>query len=454
MPPAALELLAALLEVGPEGATREYLVLKAGIATSTFYRVLKPLLQQGLVVEDDRRYRMPLDNLHNFRFKQWLDAQHLYGLPVPDRNAILDIVDRAARQLRHNLLALWLVGSAARGRFTAESDLDFLVVVREDTAYEPEAHRPINFVVLTEEQFQRQLEGGDDFILAALRSGLLLYDAGFAQAAYEKPIPVTLSAAQAEEARDGLERHRQRMLRFLQVEDETQAMSAVQALAIKTAWLMLRTMNVLPPPKAELVSACERFFGSRFAGCIEQAIRRKPLSARRQLQLAAQLHEYHRRFNQHLSHLKAYAPFPSAGWVELEQLCVSLLRELLPDRRVESGEETPLPVDVAVRNAKGHDYVIQCVSLARDVEPDQVVEFKRKVSAFVGPDTRCVLVVNGQRDVPVLERAAKVFADDVAHAADEHGVLLLSGMQLLRAHNELHLEELPAARVVAQLVGV
>lgn len=453
MLPAALDVLAALLEVGPEGATREHLVHNAGIATSTFYRVLKPLLQKGLVVEADRRYRMPLDNLHNFRFKLWHDAERLYELPPADCEAVLDIAERARQHLRHNLLALWLVGSAARGRFLPESDLDFLAVVREDTDYHPDAHRPVNFVVMTEAQFSRRFAGSDDFVLAALRRGLLLHDAAFARAAYETPLLVALSTTQVEEAQEELERHRRRLLRFAEGDDATQAMAALQALAIKTAWLMLRTMNVFPPPKAELVEACQRYFGHRLAACVNQAVsRRTPLPLRRQVQLAADLHEYHRRFHQHLSHLKAYASLPSAGVMELEQLCEGLFRELFPSRHVESAVETPLPVDVVVRSDAKHYIVIDCRSLTtREMDPQQVVDFKRKAAHLVPSGTRYVMVMNMQRDVPVLERGDVPFQEAVVHAAQEHGVSLITGMDLLQAHNRLHLEELSPERCVTEL---
>jgi hypothetical protein len=447
-----LQLLSTLLTAGPEGATRQHLVAKADIAVSTFYRLIKPLLQGGMVVEEGQRYRLPLGNLHNFRFKLWHDTQCLWALPPADRDAVLDIATQAQTHLKDNLQVLWLVGSAASGTLTAASDLDFLALVKEDVLYHPSGQRSVNFVMMPEADFDANLAQADDFVLAALRSGLVLFDKGRAQSIYEHSPAIGLSSVQAQDAETAIARQRNRLLRYIEADAPDMAARALQAVAIKTAWRMLRTMNVLPPPKAQLVALCERYFGAGFAGRVDQALRLSSTTASRQLALNRTFEEVNHRFNQALSHLKTYTALPTAGSVEFNQLCLQWVQEFFPHDEVLTASDHPAQgIDILVRSRSGKAvrYAFDCVARDRiDMSMGAVSRKFERLAAY----PHAVLLANVNRKLPILDRPAP-FSDDVVAAARQHGIVLVTGLDLLQAHNRVHLEELRPDQLQTELLG-
>jgi len=59
--------------------------------------------------------------------------------PYPDLREVLDIfVSDLERELSDNLVGVYLIGSLATGDFDADSDVDFLVVIRNELS---ESHR-------------------------------------------------------------------------------------------------------------------------------------------------------------------------------------------------------------------------------------------------------------------------------------------------------------------------
>ena len=133
--PASLKLLSSLSEIGGAGATREHLLQKADISTSTFYRQIGALIENGLVKAAGGRYSLALDGLYGYRFKLWHDVERLYRLLPEDRDMVLGVMSTMTAQARNKIKCLWLVGSAARGELQRESDLDFLLVT--DGAQDP-----------------------------------------------------------------------------------------------------------------------------------------------------------------------------------------------------------------------------------------------------------------------------------------------------------------------------
>jgi predicted nucleotidyltransferase len=104
------------------------------------------------------------------------------------------VLDAAIRRLRDRLVAwgatkIILYGSAARGDYTATSDIDLLVI--KDTplrlperiadALEPCAAAdpplPVEPLVYTPEEFSRLTRDENPLVLEALRHGRVLYDA-------------------------------------------------------------------------------------------------------------------------------------------------------------------------------------------------------------------------------------------------------------------------------------
>jgi predicted nucleotidyltransferase len=78
-----------------------------------------------------------------------------------------------------------LFGSAARGNFSSDSDVDFLIIKKDTPLYGADRIRelsrlierniPIDFLIYRPEEFNKRLEMGDPFLKAILREGEVLH---------------------------------------------------------------------------------------------------------------------------------------------------------------------------------------------------------------------------------------------------------------------------------------
>jgi hypothetical protein len=458
MSPAALQLMAALLEVGARGATREHLVQKASIGTTTFYRVMKPLMESGHVQQEGHRYHLPLSDWYNYRFKLWYDAERLYELDEKDRGEVLDILDAARHRLGSSLRALWLVGSAAHRQLQASSDLDFLAVLEDQTLYHPEAARPVNFVTLTESEFQARLEQRDGFVLSAIQYGLLLFDRDFAQRCCSSAVQVQPGQRKVHDTERSVERHRTRVLEHLEDEEIDLAAQELQKMSVGLARLMLQAFSELPAGKADLVELSGLYFGPRFCQWLERCLKSKRSTSRQILSALRQGSDYNERFFQNMSHLKEFGRLPNAGGRELVQMASRILQELLPKREVATESNVAMAMadrgSDLVMSGAGLIWLFELKSLERAVDVGVVQRLAAAGRAYSKENKaaaiRLVLIANNFRSVPVKDRPG-AFPAAVVREARKLDVHLVSGIELLMAHNYLHLEEVPASQAVTVL---
>jgi predicted nucleotidyltransferase len=78
-----------------------------------------------------------------------------------------------------------LFGSAARGRLTRDSDVDFLIIKKQTPLYGVDRTRelsrmierdiPVDLLVYRPEEFEKRLAMGDPFLKAILKEGKVVY---------------------------------------------------------------------------------------------------------------------------------------------------------------------------------------------------------------------------------------------------------------------------------------
>lgn len=443
--------MVALLEVGTAGATREHLVKKASIGTTTFYRVMKPLIERNLVTQQDSRYHLPLSEWYNYRFKLWHDGERLYQLNHKDRSDALDILNHARHSLGDSLSCLWLVGSAAHGTLLSTSDFDFLAVVRDPTLYHPTAPRKVNFVTLTAEEFRDRFDSRDGFVLSALHYGLVLLDRDFAQSYYARTVSIEFADQKLHESERALDRQRKRFFSHLEDDDLEVAAGLLETLAANLTRIMLQVLGELPAGKPDLLNLSKLLLGSQFHQWLKSAMAGHT-EKKRQLKIMRQWTDYRDRFLENTSHLKVFARLPYARGQEFDEQCAAILNELLPRGHARDGCSG---VDLAMSDAKA-TYLIDFKSMERQVETTAVDQLWSKVPVHARQQknerVHKILVANTWRSVPVAERL-EAFSDVVLDSADEKGVHLLSGVDLLRAHNILHLEEATPEQTFKQILS-
>lgn len=436
--PATVKLLSALVEVGQRGATREFLQQKTGLGKTTFYRVLKPLLSRGVVRENGSLYRMPLDTPYNFLFKRLHNMERIEELHQLDRDRVLSVVDHAKAHLEGHLLALWLVGSAAHQTMTPDSDLDFLAVTDEEIEYLPSLAYAVHFVTMTEEEFRARWGEKNDFILTALRHGLLLEDRGFAQEFYLQPLPVQLQAQEFHQDAEELEEQKERMMLFIKSKAPQETAQALSHYAISIARRMLRVYNVLPAGKPDLLRASELLFGTKFRGQLELAINSGKLArsswATKLLERCHEIEEVYHRFSSQLSYFQEFTDLVTASGERQEALAVRALQELSKGKLMSSpGVDGLLAKD-------GQKFLVEVKSLRGRLTEAPLRQLARYLDAAQEEGLRGLLVVNHYREIPLLERP-EAFSASVQRQAVDLGIELRSTIELLCALNRSILEE-------------
>jgi len=78
-----------------------------------------------------------------------------------------------------------LFGSASRGKFTSDSDVDFLIIKNDTPEYGADRIRElsklidrnvaVDFLIYRPEEFKKRVEMADPFLKAVLREGRVLY---------------------------------------------------------------------------------------------------------------------------------------------------------------------------------------------------------------------------------------------------------------------------------------
>lgn len=417
--PTTIQLLDALLDIAPSAASREHLVHKAGVSTASFYRTMKPLIHDGLVEENEGRYTLPFSNFHNYRYKLWRDSHRLYRLPSLIRDYILDLRLRVLQDQGSNLLALWLVGSAAQDQMHDQSDLDLLAVLEtEPEIYHPLGQFEMNFVTMDRPLFEEKFREREGFVLTALRYGLLLHDNNFARPYLTESVSSEIDVSRFYRDEEVLDYLKDRIFSFLKLKDELEVRKSLSSYAVNLGRLILRLYGVLPAGKSDLLKAIRNFVGEDFANALSESI--KSTESADPVRLYRRLDDYRYFFHENASHLKRYSSLPIAAGVELEALCNQLFAELTKDQKIKDlfdFEHGPLQIGTK--------------SLTRNLTKAQLKQMAAK------PDK--TWIVNIYRDIPLLERPD--LHPSIRKLARTHSLRLVTAPELLRFYTRWRLQE-------------
>jgi Nucleotidyltransferase domain len=444
--PSTVKLLGVLVEFGQRGATRELLQQKTGMGKTTFYRVLKPLLVRGIICEEGSLYRMPLDNPYNFLFKRLYSMEKIDELSQLDRDRILSVIDHAKAHLQRHLLALWLVGSAAHQTMTKESDLDFLAVLDEETEYLPDLAYDVHFITMTEEEFRTRWREKNDFILTALRHGLLLEDKGFAQEFYLQPLPVQLQGPEFHQDAEELEEQKERFMLSIRARLSDEAVKSLSHYAISIVRRMLRVYNVLPAGKPDLLRASELLFGARFHQRLESVLNDKlePGQTSLLMERCHYFEDIYQRFSSHLTYLQKFADLVTSSGELNERLVQQALVEISGGKL-----ETYSGTD-GLLEWNGQHYLVEVKSLLGPFTEAPLRQLERHLAdAQGGTSLQGLLIINSYRDIPLLERR-DTFSEESLEQAADLGIKMRSAMELLRALNRSIIEKEESASIAEE----
>ena len=444
---AAFRLIDSLLEVGLEGATREHLVRKAKVSVTTFYKAINSLLKAGLVKESGNRFYFPLEHPYNFHFKVWRDFDRLQDLKERTRSAVYGVLEDARTKLGHDLVCLWLVGSAALGELRDDSDLDFLALLgpQENAYHPPEGPREVQWVPMDEEHFLGKLREGDEFVANALRYGLLLHDTGRAQRFYTIPIAPPGRSVLKDKTLT-IESFRSRFFRSFEDDDLEEARNMLASLAQSMIRLILGRLKETPAGKPDILSLLTIYFGTKMAKDFRAAISLECSVDKKELVLLhRRISDYYSYYMDDAEHLEGMADAllrgQSAGF---ERAANTALKAILEESYQAESSSQQWETDGVISLAKHPDFVVEMKSLAGPVSTihiTKVVELVADHQERTNTPSRGLLLVNSLRDVPVLERTP--VDSRVLSTAQKTGVDIVTSATLLRALHVLHLEKNP-----------
>lgn len=445
-----LPLMDALLQVGPEGATREDLLQRSGISTSSFYRIMKPLQEQGLVEFSNQRYRLLLTKPYNFRYKMWRDTERLMALEPRVRQQVEDVVNQAQEELGSNLLALWLIGSAAHGEMATDSDLDFLAVTDRSCQFHPTLHRPVQFVSLTRAGFRTKVRQGDSFVASALRYGLLLEDRGFASEWLDTPANIQLEAAQIAFVQETLEAHREKMFFLLRNEAHDEAVGALKAYAVTLGRAMLAFYRELPSGKPDLVRQLRLYYGRNPVEAVLDQHGDRDASVLAGWQ---ELETYWKSFLTHRGALEFTVEYPYSNGVQFAYESQELLNHSLPLKRVELTYHGD--IDDCFYLDAGERFCVEFDSTFGALRKEKLQRFISALrEAHYRPenDPPGVWVVNAFNKVRLSVRDFAV-TPDINDLLKQHNIHLLWSHELLQLHNQIQLTSDGTQALVSKLLG-
>lgn len=229
----------------------------SGVNVQSVYNAMAKLDKQGMLSKVGPKVSIRLGHPYAWSFKLLADSERLLRLPKKVQENILDIYRIYRDTYGQNLYAAMLIGSAATDEMTEESDIDMLFIVSKRKDFDFGAKRlfskgELNLVERTRKQFEQEYLHGNDFMLAALRDGVLLADNYVLKPFFQKPLPPP-SEETLLRREEYLERLRRRMFREQKIGDSEALVKAYKQFLIEITRVELLKKGQLPGTKQAII---------------------------------------------------------------------------------------------------------------------------------------------------------------------------------------------------------
>lgn len=166
------------------------------LSISSIYESVKELIEKNIILEFNGRFKINFSNELAWGFKRLNDSSKLLKLPKDIQNKIFEIREKARLFYLSDLIAFLVFGSAASLDITKQSDVDFLLILKE----RPKEANFLNFLTSEDKnfhliendagEFNNNYAEGDDFILSILKNHILLQGDDYIRYFLEKDLPI------------------------------------------------------------------------------------------------------------------------------------------------------------------------------------------------------------------------------------------------------------------------
>lgn len=146
---------------------------------SSIYSSLNILKKEKFVTPvkpNHNLFKLNSNFLPAIRFREFLDACKFSNFPEKVQEQISDVLLKI-RLFHNEVLFLVLFGSYASGEFTQDSDIDMLLVRKDDSKeIQKELEYRGHLIQYTKSEFNNLFLEGDDFILSILLNHIIMHD--------------------------------------------------------------------------------------------------------------------------------------------------------------------------------------------------------------------------------------------------------------------------------------
>jgi predicted nucleotidyltransferase len=226
----------------------------SGLSHTWVYKVVKNLEEHDLVVSQNKRIKINLENTFAVKLKEMLDMQRIYETDL--KKEILEVFQIIADNYGDDLKNLCLIGSVVGMKHRKGSDIDFLLVTKKSRKDEYEQfgltrYENMNVIEFTPIEFDKKYLATDDFVISSLYSLLILFDDGFIIKYLQKPLPYPSSDIIRGKIKQ-LDTLRERIVINLKIRDYSNTKKALVELLVQLARIKLFKNRVVPRSKYEL----------------------------------------------------------------------------------------------------------------------------------------------------------------------------------------------------------
>ncbi len=229
----------------------------AKISVPMAYNAVKKLEAKKVVIIEEKKVRLNLNNPFSYAFKMMHDSERLLQISEEDQNKISHVFNVFVKGYGGDLLSFMVFGSAASNEQTEKSDIDLLAVVRKKKEIDYRKKGLLNLGNLNiiekgKNEFENDYFLANDLVLNALMNGIVLYDSGIVRFLLTKPLPEP-SYDVIMQKKERLDILKNRLFALLKDENYKELAEQLKLFIIEKARILFLQKGIIPSSKRYIV---------------------------------------------------------------------------------------------------------------------------------------------------------------------------------------------------------
>lgn len=227
------------------------------ISLSSVYASLKGLKKMNGIFEQNGSFRINFSNEIVWAFKRIYDASKLVNSRKEISSKVQKIREKAELFFADDLIAFLVFGSVASGDVNEDSDIDYLVIVKEKNQqlnflnFLTSEERNFHYIERSINEFTESYDECDDFIISVLKNNIILLGADYLRPYFELDLP-KVSKKVIDEREKQLKELKEKIDKIF-FDDPVLFHEKVRELIKLKCRLLLMKLNIVPASNKELL---------------------------------------------------------------------------------------------------------------------------------------------------------------------------------------------------------